>query len=114
MDEIELRTADDPPQPDQGPRIAVAAQPQRVNLHTERPERRRPVSVPAQIGHGHGHPGRALVPDEVEEVILGAAAIDSGNHVQDVDVRRTHGLLRSGWFPRSHSHIDSFFEPSSS
>jgi hypothetical protein len=90
---VELRTADEPTEPDKRFQLTIESQAQRMHFGAERPERRRPVSVPAQIAHSHGHPGRALVPDEVEEVILGAAAVDSGNHVQDVEVRRTHGLL---------------------
>ena len=78
-----------------------------MNLDAERPERRRPVSVSAQIGHGHGHPGRALVLDEVEEVILGAAAIERGDDMKNPQggfhARRSSGSAGAG---RDEAELD--------
>ena len=70
-------------------------------------ERGPPVPLPAQICHGHGHLRRALMLDEVEQVVLRAAAVDSGDDMKDTQggfhARRSSGSAGAG---RDEAELD--------
>ena len=107
MDKIELRTADEPAEPDKRSQLAVESKTQWMHVGPECLERGAPVSLPAQICHGHGHPRRALMLDEVEQVVLRAAAVDPGDDMKNTQgrfhARRSSGSAGAG---RDEAELD--------
>ena len=83
VQEVEVGARDDLAQSEPRSRVAVIPQPQTVDLHAELAERFRPVAVTAQIRDRDHHARGGLVPDQFDEVIFRAAAVDTGDDVED-------------------------------
>src|SRR6266581_3585047 len=72
--------------------VAIKPEAKIMNGRAHFAQRRRPCSVSAEIADGHFHPRGTLMPDELREMIFGAAAIDRGHQVQDSKGRRHAGI----------------------
>ena len=84
VDEIEARPGEDGAQQIERSRIAVKTQPQKIHARSQFPQRRSPVSLPAQIRDGDAHSRGELMAHQIEQVVFRAAALDAGDDVKDV------------------------------